>query len=298
MRLHDNEFTIDIDLVQHLLVTQMPDLADRPLVQFDSSGTVNAVFRLGTDLVVRLPRTPDFASGPEREARWMPVMAEALPIHVPNHERLGTPTAEYQSHWSVLEWIEGVPATESTIADLGQAATELGEFVVALRGVATDGAPEGGNYRAFGLSKVDADFRMWVAELPEDIDQSRVIETWRLCTSAGRWDGQPSWLHSDLKGDNMIARDGSLVAVIDWEGCTVGDPSADHLAAWWLFDADSRETFRTAARADRDTWFRAMGWALFMSVAAIPYYTGTNPAFASQARQALQAILEDQADHG
>jgi aminoglycoside phosphotransferase (APT) family kinase protein len=95
----------------------------------------------------------------------------------------------------------------------------------------------------------------------------------------------------------MIARDGRLAAVIDWEGCTVGDPSADHLAAWWLFDAESREAFRTASRADKETWLRAMGWALFMSVAAIPCYATTNPAFASQARHALNEILEDQSDH-
>jgi aminoglycoside phosphotransferase (APT) family kinase protein len=298
VRLHDNEFTIEPELVQHLLATQMPDLASRSLERFESSGTVNEVFRLGADLAVRLPKTPDFAGGPQREARWMPVMAKSLPIHVPTYERLGTPTAEYPSHWSVLEWIEGVTASESTIGNLDQVATELGEFVVALRGVATDGAPKGGSYRAFGLSKVEAGFRKWVAELPDDIDQSHVIKTWQMCTSVGPWGGKPSWLHADLRGDNMIAKDGLLVAVIDWEGCTVGDPSADHLAGWWLFDSESRESFRTASRADKETWFRAMGWALYMSVAAIPYYTETNPAFASQARHALNAVLEDRAEHG
>jgi aminoglycoside phosphotransferase (APT) family kinase protein len=161
----------------------------------------------------------------------------------------------------------------------------------------SEGAPVGGNYRAFGLANVDAGFKEWVAKLTDDIDRARVVAVWHRCIAAGEWSGRPSWLHADLRGDNMIARDGRLAAIIDWEGCTVGDPSADHLAAWWLFDAESREAFRTASRADKETWLRAMGWALFMSVGAIPYYATTNPTFASQARHALNEILEDQSDH-
>jgi aminoglycoside phosphotransferase (APT) family kinase protein len=101
------------------------------------------------------------------------------------------------------------------------------------------------------------------------------------------------WFHSDLRGDNLIVHSGRLVAVIDWEGCTVADPSADYLAGWWLFDRDSRETFRSASNADRSDWLRAKGWALHMAVAAIPYYADSNPVFVAQARNALDEILSD-----
>lgn len=297
VRLHENEFEIDAELVQLLLTSQMPDLAGRSLSRLDSSGTVNAVFRLGEDLLVRLPRAPAFVRGPEREARWMPVFARSLPIHVPQYERLGSPTAEYPSHWSVLEWVEGAAADEFTVTSLDQAANQLGEFVVALREVPTTGAPTNGNYRAFGLANVAAGLHDWVAKLPDDIDRSRVTSVWDRCLSVGELEARPSWAHTDLRGDNLIARGGEVVAVIDWEGCTVGDPSADHLAAWWLLDGKSRETFRVASKADQDSWFRAMGWALFMSVAAIPYYVDTNPAFVRQARRALDEIFDDYEDH-
>lgn len=297
MQLHENEFRIDAGLVQRLLAEQMPDLAGLPLSRLDSSGTVNAMYRLGGELLVRLPRTPDFVNGPRREARWMPVFARSSPIHVPAYLGLGTPNDEYPSHWSVLEWVEGAPADESTIQSLDQAAVVLGEFVIALREVSTNGAPIDGNYRAFGLANVDADFRNWAERLPADIDRSGVHGVWETCLAAGEWDREPSWLHTDLRGDNLIADGGEIVAVIDWDGCTVGDPSADHLAAWWLFDADSRESFRVASQADKDTWYRAMGWALLMSVAAIPYYADTNPAFVRQARRALNEVLDDHSDH-
>jgi aminoglycoside phosphotransferase (APT) family kinase protein len=293
VQLHADEFRIDVELVRGLLERQMPELAGLTPVRVETSGTANVVFRLGDDLVVRLPRAPDFAGGPEREARWMPVFTDRLPIHVPTHHRLGAPSEGYPSHWSVLEWVEGTPADASTVDDLDRAAVALGEFVTALRGVSTEGAPTDGNYRAFGLGNVDTDFRRWSERLPPDIDRTAVGRVWESCLAVRAWDGRPSWLHTDLRGGNLITRSGGIVAVIDWEGCTVGDPSADHLAAWWLFDAESRETFRAASGADDGTWLRAMGWALHMGVAAIPYYADSNPVFVERARRAVDEILVD-----
>ncbi len=272
----------------------MPQWSDLPTQRLDTSGTVNWTYRLGDDKVIRLPRTPDFGAGPIRESQWMPVLAPRVPLTVPTYLALGSPTDEYPSHWSVLEWVEGEAANHQNLSDLHDAALALGAFVGAMREVPTEGAPEGGNYRAFGLEQVDKDFRQWVAQQPDDIERDPLMAVWEKCIAVGEWTDGPAWLHSDLRGDNLIASHGELVAVIDWEGCTVGDPSADCLAAWWLFDADSRETFRTATGARRSDWMRAKGWALHMAVAAIPYYTHSNPQFASQARAALHQILTDE----
>lgn len=292
MALHDNEYSVDDKLVRQLLIKQMPEWSDLPLQRLETSGTVNIAYRLGDDMLVRLPRTSDFSAGTEREAQWMPVFAPGLPLRLPRHHALGQPSEAYPSHWSVLEWIEGTTADETTLANLHEAAVALGEFVVALRRVSTDGAPQGGNYRGFGLANMDRDLRYWADRLPEDIDRDAVIGVWESCLSAGEWAGPPTWFHSDLRGDNLIAHEGKLVAVIDWEGCTVGDPSADYLAAWWLFDGDSRETFRSTCNAERSDWQRAKGWALHMAVVAIPYYTDSNPGFVEQARNALNVILD------
>lgn len=292
MNLHENEFAIDDDLVRRLLRAQAPRWSEERLRRQETRGTVNVIYRLGDDKVVRLPRSPDHLSGPEREARWMPVFAAELPLRVPGHLLLGRPTDLYPAHWSILEWIEGHVADESTLADLDGAAASLAAVVRAIRRVPTEGAPAGGSYRAVGLAGVDRTFRSFVDRLPDDLDRSAVIRVWGSCLDAEAWNGPPRWLHSDLRGDNLIARHGELVAVIDWEGCTVGDPSADLLAAWWLFDGDSRETFRRAiGDATRAEWARARGWALHMAVLAIPYYAGTNPSFVGQARRALAEIL-------
>lgn len=163
-----------------------------------------------------------------------------------------------------------------------------------MRELPIDGAPTDGNYRAFGLSRIDRDFRNWLEQAPQGVDRNAVIEVWEECLAAGEWKGPPVWLHSDLRGDNLIARNGELVAVIDWEGCTVGDPAADLLAAWWLFNhPDVRQEFRIASNAQRSEWMRGKGWALHMAIAAIPHYESSNPVFARQARSALSQILND-----
>lgn len=293
MTLHADEFAIDDELVAGLLIDQAPQWADLPLRRLSTSGTVNVTYRLGDDMVVRLPRSPEFGDGPQREARWIPVIAPHVPLAVPTHLMLGRPTGAYPSHWSVLRWIEGTTATPSTLGDLGSAAEALAGFIDSLRRAPTDEVPTGGNYRGFGLVRVDRDVRRWTDRLPADLDRRAILDEWESCLAVGEWDGPPTWLHSDLRGDNLIARSGDLVGVIDWEGCTVGDPSADYLAAWWLFDGDTREVFRDESGAHPADWRRAKGWALHMAVAAIPYYETSNPDFAGQARTALGEILAD-----
>lgn len=52
------EQTLEIGegLVRRLLASQFPQWAELPLVPVASAGTDNAIYRLGEDLAVRLPR--------------------------------------------------------------------------------------------------------------------------------------------------------------------------------------------------------------------------------------------------
>ena len=58
MTLHEDELEIDLPLVRALVDRARPDLAGRLLRPLDTSGSSNALFRLGDDLLVRLPRQP------------------------------------------------------------------------------------------------------------------------------------------------------------------------------------------------------------------------------------------------
>jgi aminoglycoside phosphotransferase (APT) family kinase protein len=289
MAVHDGEFQIDDELVAGLTARQMPEWSHLPLRRLDTAGTVNVAYRLGKDMLVRLPRLAGLQNGPLRESRWLPEIAPAVPLEIPEYLALGAPTDEYPSPWSVLGWIDGENAVPSALSDTTGAARRLGEFVLALRGVSTDDAPDG-NSRGRGLASMDTAFRDYLTQFRNSSGQPEILRTWEACLAAPEWDGPPTWFHSDLHSGNLLARAGELVAVIDFEGCSVGDPSSDLIAAWWMFDADSRPIFRDTIQPDEAQWIRGMGWALYMTVAAIPYHTDTNPEFAAMARSALDQI--------
>jgi aminoglycoside phosphotransferase (APT) family kinase protein len=54
--MHDKEVEVSDELVRRLLAAQMPELAEHQLRVVEPWGTDNAIWRLGNDLVVRLPR--------------------------------------------------------------------------------------------------------------------------------------------------------------------------------------------------------------------------------------------------
>jgi aminoglycoside phosphotransferase (APT) family kinase protein len=47
MKVHDGEVDIDADLAGRLVAEQFPKLADLPIRAVESTGTVNATYRLG-----------------------------------------------------------------------------------------------------------------------------------------------------------------------------------------------------------------------------------------------------------
>ncbi|PLS78194.1 MAG: phosphotransferase, partial [Chloroflexi bacterium] len=55
-KMHADEVETDAALVRRLLAAQFPQWSELPITPVRSAGTDNAIFRLGDDLAVRLPR--------------------------------------------------------------------------------------------------------------------------------------------------------------------------------------------------------------------------------------------------
>jgi len=58
VRMHDDEVETDASLVRRLLGAQFPQWANLSIEPVPSAGTDNALYCLGEDMVVRLPRIP------------------------------------------------------------------------------------------------------------------------------------------------------------------------------------------------------------------------------------------------
>ena len=205
-------------------------------------------------------------------------------------DRAGEPEHGYPFPWAIYRWIEGETFTIERIRDEGRAAADLAEFVTELRRIDVAGGPRSGRRP---LRELDAVTRGALASSGDVIDTAACIAAWEIALRAPAWDGRAVWRHGDLLPPNLLVDDGRLRAVIDFGSVGVGDPAADVVAAWSVFDERGRDTFRDALDVDDATWARARGYALHQALLIIPYYPETNPGFVAMAKRTVQAVLAD-----
>lgn len=296
--MHADEIDIDVSLVGGLLAAQFPQWADLPIEPVRSAGTDNAIYRLGDDMAVRLPRIPGATAPLDKEQKWLPRLAPLLPLAVPVPLAKGTPGEGYPWSWSVYRWLEGENATMESIADPRQLATELARFIVALQRIDPTGGPPPGPHnfnRGEPLAVRDAHTRASIEALRGMFDEVALTVAWEAALYAPVWPGPPVWIHGDLQSGNLLAVGGRLTAVIDFECLGVGDPACDLMVAWNLLSAETRPEFRAALPVDDATWARGRGWALTAGLVALPYYQNTNPVLADISRRAIAEVLADHA---
>jgi len=295
--MHDDEVETDATLVRRLLTAQFPQWAELPIAPVPSAGTDNALYRLGEDMVVRLPRIDWAAEDVEKEQRWLPRLAPQLPLAIPAPLAQGAPGEGYPWRWSVYQWLNGEDASVARITDPGQAARDLAHFITALREIATTGWPPPeppSASRGVPLATRDTETRAALASLHGLLDTDAATGAWEAALLAPAWDGPPVWIHGDLSPLNLLVKQGRISAVIDFGALGIGDPACDLIPAWNFFSAPTRRIFRAALAVDDATWARGRGWALSIGLIALPYYQHTNLALASIARRAIAEALADQ----
>jgi aminoglycoside phosphotransferase (APT) family kinase protein len=300
-KMHSDEVDTNVSLVARLLARQFPQWADLPIEPVPSVGTDNALYRLGDDMVVRLPRIHWATGQVDKEHRWLPRLAPFLPLAIPVPLARGNPDEGYPWPWSVYPWLEGDNATSELIGDPRQAAIDLAQFIAALQQIdATDGPPPGPDNSARGapLARRDSQTRAAIAALQGMLDADVATAVWNAALEAPPWPGPPVWLHGDLQSGNLLAQQGRLSAVIDFGCLGVGDPACDVMAAWLFLSAETRDLFRAALQVDDATWVRGHGWALSVGLIALPYYQNTNPVLAGIARRAIDEALADHIGKG
>lgn len=268
-KMHVDERDIDVALVRQLLTEQFPHWADMPVRRIEPQGTVHAIFRLGDGLSVRLARRDGPTRAGGHEYAWLAKLAPHLPLDIPVPVAQGNPSNDYPWFWEVHTWVEGAMVPVEAI-DAVQAARDLAGFVAALQQVSLPDAPLG---RGVPLSRLDEDFRYWLARFHGD---PKVSVIWERALAAPPWNGVPIWHHGDLDARNWLVHGGRISGVIDWEEMGVGDPACDVMVAWKLHSAAARDAFREALPTDAATWMRAQGWVVWQAVVGLSYYTAEN----------------------
>jgi aminoglycoside phosphotransferase (APT) family kinase protein len=290
-KMHAGEIHTDVALVRGLLVTQFPEWAALPIEPVASSGTDNALYRLGTDMAVRLPRIHWAIGGVEKDFRWLPTLEPLLPVEIPVPLGKGVPGAGFPWEWGIYPWLEGENPSLDDVGEPSSLAREVARFISALHRIDLAGGPSA--RRGAPLEVQDEEATAALVALRGMIDTEAATAAWNAALLVPPWPGSPVWVHGDLLPGNLLLRAGRLTGVIDWSGLGLGDPACDLIAAWGLFGADARKVFRDELGVDEATWARGRGWALSVGLIALPYYVDTNPILAATARHLIREVLSD-----
>ncbi len=287
------EFIINEVLVFGLLADQHPDMAGLRLRMVET-GWDNAMFRLGDDLAVRLPRRAAAATLIVHEQTWLPRLSAQLTLPVPAPCRIGTPARGYPWNWSVVPWLKGVAADQSEPAP--SQAAGFGAFLRSLHTPAPSDAPMN-PLRGVPLSQR--------APAVEERMQ-RLADTTNLITKGIRciWqearaapcDAAPTWLHGDLHPRNVLVEEGVITGVVDWGDITSGDRATDLAAVWMLFAEPEarRDALAAYGKISEATLQRSKGWAVFFGVMLLDSGLTDNPRHASIGDRILRRVSESE----
>jgi len=290
-----DKIEIDAALARRLIDAQFPHWADLPIRPVASGGWDNRTFHLGDGMAVRLPSAASYALQVEKEQRWLPKLAPLLPLPIPVPLAMGKPGEGFAWPWSVYRWIDGDTAAVERIADLGQFAVALAEFLAALQRIDATGGPAPGQHnfhRGGPPAYYDGETRQAIAMLGDRIDGKAATAVWEAALAA-EWRGPPVWFHGDVSHGNLLVRDGRLSAVIDFGTSGVGDPACDLYIAWTFLDRDSRKAFRSVLPLDEAAWARGRGWTLWKALIVYAGLADTNALEAAKWRGVIDEILAD-----
>jgi aminoglycoside phosphotransferase (APT) family kinase protein len=288
-RMHVDQLEVDEPLVRRLLGRQFPAWASLPLQQVRAGGTVNAVFRLGDELAVRLPLRVADVEGLDRQARFLPRVAAAVRARVPTVLAVGAPDAGYPCRWAVLDWLPGAPPQPGQVLG-GPFVDDLARFLADVHALPVTDLPVA--YRR-ALPPLDGGLRAALDRLGARVDRPAALEIWLAAMQAGADPPPRAAIHCDVLPANVLISGGRLTGAIDWEAFGLGDPAVDLMIAWHVLDVVGRERLRTLLEVDEPTWRRARGWALYQAVVALDYYQLTNPTMAAYSAVALGRLTAD-----
>lgn len=255
-------------LASHLVATQFPEWKSLSVHPLRPVGWDHRSFRLGSEMVIRMPSSEAYAPQVEKEHEWLPFFKPLLPLTIPEPIAMGKPAEVYPWKWSIYRWIEGDVVGMAPIADWDGFAATLAHFLLTFQNLDSAGGPPPGAhnfYRGGALSTYDAETRRAIARLRKQADIEVATQIWETALSSS-WKNAPVWVHGDISASNLLLEEGQLKAVIDFGLMAVGDPACDLAIAWTILDRDSREVFRSTLSLDQETWDRGRGWALWKAL--------------------------------
>jgi aminoglycoside phosphotransferase (APT) family kinase protein len=284
---------ISVGLVKELVASQFPKWADLEVRKVLPGGWDNLTFRLGQDLLVRLPSATRYTAQVAKEHLWLPVLSKTISFEIPHPIAMGAPSDKYPWNWSVYRWIPGDVASTATNLDKSYLAEDTVRFLTQLQSSSTSSGPLPGEhnfYRGGPLEHYGEECYQLLQQLEGIVDTNSIKEIIGEALIS-RWTKTSVWVHGDLTAANMLVDEGKLKAVIDFGSSAVGDPACDLAIAWTFFEKESRESIRTELKLDNETWNRGKGWVLWKAMLEVRNNLGVDEHKVSASIAVINEVL-------
>lgn len=292
--MHRDQLTVELRTVRTLLDAQFPQLQGASIEEVHTTGTVNAIFRIGPDLAARFPLT---AQDPDDALNWLRAeadasreLAEASTVPTTEPVALGEPGDGYPMPWSIQTWLPGYDATVEDPADSMDFAHDLASLIATLRGVDTRGRRFEGAGRGGHLPDHDEWLERCFRESERLLYVPRMRSMWADLKRLPEPDAD-AMCHGDLTPPNVLVAEGRLVGVLDGGGFGPADPALDLVAAWHLMEEAQRDTLRTTLGCSDVQWLRGTAWAFQQAMGLVWYYVDSNPSLSRWGLRTLDRIV-------
>jgi len=240
------------------MVAQLPEIATPLTFTLIAGGRSNLTFRVedagGRAWALRRPPLHHVLPTAHDMSREYRLIHSLGPAGIPVPETVGlcTDEAVNERPFYVMEFVEGhilrsAPEAEAAfdMATRGSVGDHMADTLAALHDVDPDAVGLGDLARHEGY--IERQLKRWRGQYDQmqvaGVDHGGLVE--RVSDELARRipkQQRTSVVHGDYRMDNVVlADDGSVRAILDWEICTLGDPLADLglLMVYWADPADA-----------------------------------------------------------
>ncbi len=289
------ETVIDLALVRRLVAEQAPPQWAQLPVSYLATGWDNEVYRLGEQLLVRVPRRALAAQLAQREWLWLGRAATDTGLDLSAPMFVGVPTAEYPWSFSICRYVPGASAAGFSREQRDHYASQLAGYLRNLHVVAPHDAPRS-EFRGRPLNELDEVTRERVEQLPV-AERNAAQDIWEAGLQAADYEGAARWLHGDPHPHNTVVQSRQsgveLAALVDFGDLCVGDPASDLGMFWLHFSPACRDKALAdyGVQENSAVWLRARAWALRYAMLTAPL--GDVDPLGKIGRETLNLMLRD-----